>query len=287
MTSAGVRLRVRAGSSTSTPRWIADVRRRRTSTPPRPASSGGFGDLAEPEDLPRRSARASSSPPRRHRQLDMVDADDLDHGFDLGFGVVGFDVSASGFAGFGSSAFVAVVRPPSASGSAGAPAIRRSPPSTPRCPGRPTGRSRIRAAPGRAASASGTWMRLTRTRYQTRRPAAHAVDQDVGRLEVLDDVRVARLPALEALQRLLLELGAGDLDDRDRRLAPAGRRRLRADPLGRQARVRVAGGDGGRTFGGDLRRRAARLAATRARTRTGGRRARDGWTRGGSPACLA
>ena len=33
-----------------------------------------------------------------------------------------------------------------------------------------------------------------------RRPAAHAVDEDVGRLEVLDDVRMARLPALEALE---------------------------------------------------------------------------------------
>ena len=94
-----------------------------------------------------------------------------------------------------------------------------------------------------------------------RRPAAHAVDQDVGRLEVLDDVRVARLPALEALERLVLELRPGDLDDRDRRLAPAGRRRLRTDPLGREAGVRVAGGDRGRTFGGDLRWRPARLAA--------------------------
>ena len=119
------------------------------------------------------------------------------------------------------------------------------------------------------------------------RPATHPVDQDVGRLEVLGDVGVAGLPALEAGHRLVLELRPGDLDDRDRRLAPAGRGRPRAGPFGRQARVRVAGRDRGRPLGGDLRRRAATLAATRARIRSGAVRALDGWTRGGSPACLA
>ena len=114
--------------------------------------------------------------------------------------------------------------------------------------------------PGR--SASGTWMRLTRTRYQTAdRPRIPSTRMSAGsRYGTTSGWRAFQ--RLEARQRLLLELGAGDLDDRDRRLAPAGRRRLRADPLGRQARVRIAGGDGGRAFGGDLGRRAARLAAT-------------------------
>ena len=146
----------------------------------------------------------------------------------------------------------------------GVRASRRWRPSTPRCPGRPTGRSRTRAAPAPGRSSSGHVDEVDPDAVPERRPAAHAVDEDVRRLEV-----ARRSSGWRAFQRsrpssaLVLELGAGDLDDRDRRLAAAGRRRLRADPLGRQARVRVAGGDGGRALGGDLRRRPARLAAAR------------------------
>ena len=60
-----------------------------------------------------------------------------------------------------------------------------------------------------------------------------------------------------------LVLRPGDLDDRDGALAAAGRRGPGAGPLGRQARVRVAGGHRGRALGGDIRRRAAAFAATR------------------------
>ena len=141
--------------------------------------------------------------------------------------------------------------PPSAWASASLPATRRSRPSTPRCPGRPTGRSPTPAAPGRVVRSSGTWIRLTRTRYHSGRPPAHPVDQDVGRFEVPGDVAVTLLPTLEAGHRLVLELGPGDLDDRDRRLAAAGR-------VGREPTHSV----GSPAFGSPAATAAARSAAT-------------------------
>ena len=96
----------------------------------------------------------------------------------------------------------------------------------------------------------------------------------------------ASLSGDEARHRLVLELRPGDLDDRDRRLAPAGRGRLRAGPFGRQARIGVAGRDRGRSFGGTSG--GGPPASPRPGSYSvGGRRARDGGTRGGSPSCLA
>ena len=197
----------------------------------------------------------------------MVDADDLDHGFELrglrlrslcfGFGrSTGFGLrlgrrSAFAFVDSGAFGFGVGRR-------AREPAVAAFHASM-SWPAHGSKSDSSGSWPGRFAS--GTWIRLTRTRYQTAdRPRMPSTRMSAGS-RYCDDLRMARLPALEALQRLLLELGAGDLDDRDRRLAPAGRRRLRADPLGRQAGVRVAGRDGGGAFGGDLRRRPARLAA--------------------------
>ena len=112
-------------------------------------------------------------------------------------------------------------------------------------------------------SASGTWIRLTRTRYQTAERPRIPSTRMSGGSRYADDLGVARLPALETLERLVLELRPRDLDDRDRRLAAAGRRRARAGPLGREAGVRVAGGHRGGALRGDLRRRAATFAAAR------------------------
>ena len=53
-------------------------------------------------------------------------------------------------------------------------------------------------------SSAGTCSRLTRMRVQVLEAAAHRVDQHVGRLEVRGRVGVARLPALEARQRVRL-----------------------------------------------------------------------------------
>src|SRR5438132_887400 len=47
-----------------------------------------------------------------------------------------------------------------------------------------------------------------------RRAAAHRIDQHVGGLQVLGDFGVTRLPALEPRERVLLALGARDLDQR-------------------------------------------------------------------------
>src|SRR5262245_5570634 len=73
---------------------------------------------------------------------------------------------------------------------------------------------------------------------------------------------VAVLPAIEPFQRLGLRRRAADLDDRDVRLAAAGRRGAGALPLGRQAGVAVARGNGRGPFCRDLRRRPALDAPT-------------------------
>ena len=155
-------------------------------------------------------------------------------------------------ASLGGSVGVGFARRAAPAGRAG-PAIRT----------RPTGRSRARAAPAPGGPPPGTWMRLTRTRYQSdERPRMPSTRTSAGS-RCRGDLGMARLPALEPLERLGLRRRPGDLDDRDRRLAPAGRRRPRAGPLGRQARVRVARRDRRRPLGGDLRRRPAGLAPTR------------------------
>jgi hypothetical protein len=46
-----------------------------------------------------------------------------------------------------------------------------------------------------------------------RKATAHAVDEDIGRLEVRHDGSVASFPALEAGQGLFLRGGAGDLNE--------------------------------------------------------------------------
>ena len=145
-------------------------------------------------------------------------------------------------------------------GASGARAGRRGLPGL--MSARPTGRSPTRAAPGRPVRLRDV-DQVDPDAIPERRAAAHPVDEDVRRFEERRGVRMARLPALEALERLRLRRGPGDLDDRDRRLASAGRRRPRAVPLGRQAGVRVAGGDRRGALGGHLGRRAAVLAAAR------------------------
>ena len=120
-----------------------------------------------------------------------------------------------------------------------------------------------------------------------RRPAAHPVDQDVGRLEVRGDLGMARLPALEARRatsafvaaRAISMTGMFDL----RR--PVGVGRVPTHSVGSPA------------FGSPAATAAARSAATSgggppssprpARTRRRPCRLRDGWTRGGSPSCFA
>ena len=154
--------------------------------PPRPASSGGLAISPEPEDLdvegPRHVLAAG-----RHRQLDVIDTDDLDHG--LGF----VSSSVSPFGVFGLRRLLGrrrcrlgrlrrLRRP---SGPAAARASPRSRPSTPRCPG---------PAHGSKSDSSGSWAGRSVLRdvdevdpdaVPDGGPAAHPVDQDVGRLEVL------------------------------------------------------------------------------------------------------
>ena len=74
---------------------------------------------------------------------------------------------------------------------------------------------------------------------------------------------MAYLPAFEPHERLVLAFRPRDLDDRDRRFAPAGWRGFGAGPLRRQARVRVAGRDRRGSIGRHLGRRTAGFPATR------------------------
>ena len=88
-------------------------------------------------------------------------------------------------------------------------------------------------------SASGTCWRLTRIRVHVVEAAAHRVDEHVGGLEVRRRLRMPRLPALEAGQRiLLLPARAADLDQR------AWRRRVDAGPPARSGLRRARDADG-------------------------------------------
>ena len=59
-----------------------------------------------------------------------------------------------------------------------------------------------RAAPAPAAASAGTCCRLTRMRVQVLKAAAHRVDEHVGRLRCARGLGMARLPALEAGERV-------------------------------------------------------------------------------------
>ena len=144
----------------------------------------------------------------RHRQLDVVDADDLDHGSasasasTLAFGVaasrVGLGRSSSRRLGaFGASRRLGVGR------RAREPAVAALHASM-SWPAHGSKSDSSGSWAGR--SASGTWMRFTRTRYQSDdRPRMPSTRMSAGS-RYCDDLRVARLPALEALERLLLVL---------------------------------------------------------------------------------
>ena len=113
-------------------------------------------------------------------------------------------------------------------------------------------------------------MRLTRTRYQSDdRPRIPSTSTSAGS-------RWSPTPGWRAFQRsspssasafdAAREISMTGID----RLAPTGRRRSRALPFGRQAGVRIAGGDGRRSFRGHLGRGTAGLAATLSYSESGG-----------------
>ena len=150
----------------------------------------------------------------------------------------------------------------SACGSSGC-ASGPSAPARPRCPSRPTGRSPDSSASWPGRSASGTWMRFTRTRYQSdERPRIPSTRMSAGSRKATTSgwrafqrSRPSSASAFDAAR----EISTTGID----RLPSAGRRGPGAFPFGRQAGVRVAGRHGGCAFRGDLRRRATAFAATR------------------------
>ena len=85
----------------------------------------------------------------------------------------------------------------------------------------------IRRLPAAGARASGTFLRLMRMRYHAVARPRIRVDEDVLGRELRGDVGVARLPALEARERVGLLLRLRDRDHRQLRLA-RGLARLRA-----------------------------------------------------------
>ena len=301
------------GSRASGARWMA-ASAPANQQPPRPESSAASRSR-EARGSPRRSGGPRSSPPARHRQLDVIDADDLDHGFRLSSG----SLAARGPRSLPRrgrcarrSAFGLVVgfvrrlrglRPASSPASL-APRLRvrrlgafdfgvgrraREPAvaafhASMSMPAHGSKSDSSGSWPGRWSS--GTWMRLTRTRYHSAdRPRIPSTRMSAGS-RYPDDLRMALLPAFEAVERLLLEFARG----RSRRQGStscAGRSGSASNRPTRSAGRRwVAGRDGGRrsaaTSGGGP------PAWPRPGSYSdGGRRALDGWTRGGSPACFA